>query len=1451
MLSILPIAYQATRRTALLATFLAALLSAPTALVPISLVPTALAQSDLSIGLQGVPATEIRGGNFNAQYVLSNLGPDDANGPVVLTVTLDNATLESLSGGGLGTVNLTSDTEGTVTFPSVQFGLTITNAFQVRTNGSGGDATVTVSVAFSGDPNAANNTASAVVSVPLRPEGDIEGTVLVDANKDGAVDAGDTPLEGVRIDLVNGTFRTTDAEGRFEWRDLFRRPYDMTVNLPENHTLVLPATNPFSVNVEDGQVTTVVILLDDGEIVSPARVSGRLGIFRSFSDQDSPMVGVRVYNDANDSGTFEEAELSTLTDADGRYAFSGLIPPQTLRLRTLHPAFAKPVDPEVPMREVALTSGSDVTADFSFRFSGVIEGFMYVDHNANGVYDGNDGDSQLEEGEDEAAPDLVDRVLLFEGGVERPDAQNSGDPLVGQIIFGNLLPATYNIDANVPAGWEVSESFPDVVVNETTPFPERHDIGAFQRVTIRGTAFFDLNQNGALDAGEPPAKGISLACTSGGDCNGQTDVSDAQGVFLFADVEPGSFTLDITAPEGPAQIVAPAGGQFQFFLPSGVDNSELLIAIKEPQTGLQLADMTIEKTVTPAFPAPGDPVTFSLLVINRGQDVALEVISRDRLLSMDFVSATATQGTCDFQESTGEITCFHQSIEPGDTVRADIQTTAGVSGPRTNVATVTTTSTEVTDGNNSATVEFQVSDVVITATAELAEHQTCTPGWDFMPAEDTNGLVRRTTDNNLIQLGARFFNEDPNRTEVITVSVIMPAETPPDGLLPEPQTLSIPPQDSRTVHFTIDTDGLAWQPNGQPRTDPYPFVMEARRGEALVADVIQRIRVLPRPLVLVHGLWSNAATWDLYEGFATAAHPGWEGRVFAVDVMDTGVAFASLSGLAGVAFTGGFPPETFTTTSIAENAGRLDGFIDLVREETNSCHFDLVAHSMGGLISREYIHSLMPPAEPDAETRVQSLSMLGTPNEGSPCTDQVLDLYMRQKAAENADPDFDASQALPFPRNVIELSKSFAVGFNQRVTDKKGLLYNIVAGNHLDNTCTVLSQGDLVVELESAIALNVPGLIFQQVFTDVLHTGMTLDGRIFREAVVPWVRQARGNSAAGSSPAEAPYVPPGTSSRVAGASSSTGAAHASSSHGPVEALTRFVSLADGDVEFPISTASVLSVMVMTAPEVGIALLDPSGATVDEAPAVLPDSAGFFRTLIAETPATGTWRLRFTNTGSEADADLGAAVTLSLTDPAFNIEPVFGEPMADIVPVEAVVTVDGLPAAATVRVDALGGDGSAVVTAPLFDDGLHGDGAAGDGRYAGDIATGAPGDVLLVVRAEREGKARSAQTIVNIATVTDVERAPGEQPTHFRLADVYPNPIRNRATIELDVPEAGHVRIRLLNALGQEAGSLLDRTLQPGTFRITLDATHLGLAPGVYVVAVEAGRHQTSRSVVVF
>ena len=62
---------------------------------------------------------------------------------------------------------------------------------------------------------------------------------------------------------------------------------------------------------------------------------------------------------------------------------------------------------------------------------------------------------------------------------------------------------------------------------------------------------------------------------------------------------------------------------------------------------------------------------------------------------------------------------------------------------------------------------------------------------------------------------------------------------------------------------------------------------------------------------------------------------------------------------------------------ISDNAQRLANTVNAVKARTGASKVDLVAHSMGGLVSRDYIKNLGGAAN------VDSLIMLGTPNYGT------------------------------------------------------------------------------------------------------------------------------------------------------------------------------------------------------------------------------------------------------------------------------------------------------------------------------------------------------------------------------------------------------------------------------------------------------------------------------------
>jgi hypothetical protein len=77
------------------------------------------------------------------------------------------------------------------------------------------------------------------------------------------------------------------------------------------------------------------------------------------------------------------------------------------------------------------------------------------------------------------------------------------------------------------------------------------------------------------------------------------------------------------------------------------------------------------------------------------------------------------------------------------------------------------------------------------------------------------------------------------------------------------------------------------------------------------------------------------------------------------------------------------------TRGIFENSQQVGRYIRYAQEERNAWHVDAVAHSMGGLITRHYVHHFMPPV-PDGRPQVAHLPMFGVPSMGSPCAD-VMD----------------------------------------------------------------------------------------------------------------------------------------------------------------------------------------------------------------------------------------------------------------------------------------------------------------------------------------------------------------------------------------------------------------------------------------------------------------------------
>lgn len=83
---------------------------------------------------------------------------------------------------------------------------------------------------------------------------------------------------------------------------------------------------------------------------------------------------------------------------------------------------------------------------------------------------------------------------------------------------------------------------------------------------------------------------------------------------------------------------------------------------------------------------------------------------------------------------------------------------------------------------------------------------------------------------------------------------------------------------------------------------------------------------------------------------------------------------------------------------------------------------------------------------------------------------------------------------------------------------------------------------------------------------------------------------------------------------------------------------------------------------------------------------------------------------------------------------------------------------------------------------------------------------------------------------------------------YRLEQNYPNPFNPSTTIAFSLPEAGNVNLKIFDIIGNEVTELINRRMQPGSYRYTFDANENGLSltSGVYFYRLEANNFVMTR-----
>ena len=566
--------------------------------------------------------------------------------------------------------------------------------------------------------------------------------------------------------------------------------------------------------------------------------------------------------------------------------------------------------------------------------------------------------------------------------------------------------------------------------------------------------------------------------------------------------------------------------------------------------------------------------------------------------------------------------------------------------------------------------------------------------------ENTSGYI---ADSNIVRIRATVVNySTETKFPKIEFKEVKENITLPDSEV----NISIGPGEEREVVYMWDTSGFAW---GAGATK-----MENREIKVELTDQQKRektkpINIFPKPVMLVHGLWADASAWDGYEDFLRRAY-GSDWKAVVVKGMNTGEK-GSLK----------------QTNTIQQNAKILATHIYNTQREMNAWHVDVVAHSMGGLITRYYMNSEMKQI-PDGKPVIQHLAMLGTPNMGSPCANLIHRTIAPFGTTVNA---------------LAELDKAFVKRFNDALPYNRGVKMSNLVGMIISPTCISPETGDGVVEWSSAV-----WRLSDVRFVPEIHTKLT-DEKYFRSYVLPRLAVSRSGNHLPAKELSAAFRQAETNARFVNA-----AWNGDDSNAPENFQInagKHLTLAakqTAEIEIPVSSAGTSGVTIVAPPTVSATLVDEKGAIVGKNLAGTPEAGGDFRFIPIDRQMNAAWKLKLENTvAKEAEAIVSAWTNTNPSRVSFTLSA--GKPnAAGKIPLQAKLTQNGA-AVTNAVVSAKIPDEAVSVT--LVDDGKNGDGAANDGTYGALINKPASEEFVVVARADVNGE--TLQTAAASAPVT--------------------------------------------------------------------------------------------------
>ncbi|MCU0468547.1 MAG: hypothetical protein MUF58_08090 [Arcicella sp.] len=317
--------------------------------------------------------------------------------------------------------------------------------------------------------------------------GSIGDYVFDDNNKDGIQNAGDTPIGGIKVYLLDGTTGAkldstiTDANGKYLFDSLLSNTYRVQFGAPNGKTFTKANAGNNSASDSDANTSGLsnLITIDttkpstDTLRNNPQIDAGLVPIYGSIGDYvwidqnndgqqsvgELPLAGVKVYlYDGTDNTKLD----STVTDANGKYLFDSLLT-GSYKVQFVAPAGTIPAKQNVgadqtdsdantlgfsqiinidTTKPASDTLRNNPQIDAGFVPVGSIGDYVFNDKNGNGTQESTD------------TPIAGIKVYLLDGAGAKLDSTVTD--ATGKYLFDSLLAGNYKVSFVIPAGSEAT-----------------------------------------------------------------------------------------------------------------------------------------------------------------------------------------------------------------------------------------------------------------------------------------------------------------------------------------------------------------------------------------------------------------------------------------------------------------------------------------------------------------------------------------------------------------------------------------------------------------------------------------------------------------------------------------------------------------------------------------------------------------------------------------------------------------------------------------------------------------------------------------------------------------------------------------------------------------------------------------------------------------------------------